>query len=109
MRTRRVVLWSVVGKVEHITCRSTPLFTLTSRDYRDAYRHRQKTYIVLLSLGRIGIAWIGKLAKGKENQPPRGMAPAAKNATPGRRKKTGQQYFDVGKVGRYVMIDKRKS
>ncbi|GIZ46619.1 hypothetical protein CKM354_000973900 [Cercospora kikuchii] len=32
------------------------------------------------------------------------MAPAAKNGTPGRRKKTGQQYFDVGKVGRRTGI-----
>ncbi|KAM3423212.1 hypothetical protein BST61_g662 [Cercospora zeina] len=32
------------------------------------------------------------------------MAPAANNATPGRRKKTGQQYFDVGKVGRKTGI-----
>ncbi|KAF2206952.1 hypothetical protein CERZMDRAFT_115429 [Cercospora zeae-maydis SCOH1-5] len=32
------------------------------------------------------------------------MAAAAKNATPGRRKKTDQQYFDVGKVGRKTGI-----
>ncbi|KAI5368188.1 Putative centromere protein C/Mif2/cnp3 [Septoria linicola] len=32
------------------------------------------------------------------------MAPSTKNTTPGRRKKTGQQYFDVGKVGRKTGI-----
>lgn len=47
---------------------------------------------------------IETLAEGKENRLPRDMAPTAKSATPGRRKKTDQQYFDVGKVGRYVMM-----
>ncbi|KXT07101.1 hypothetical protein AC578_2388 [Pseudocercospora eumusae] len=32
------------------------------------------------------------------------MAPAAKSTTPGRRKKSDQQYFDVGKVGRKTGI-----
>ncbi|CZT23869.1 uncharacterized protein RCC_09584 [Ramularia collo-cygni] len=32
------------------------------------------------------------------------MAPAAKSTTPGRRKKTDNQYFDVGKVGRKTGI-----
>lgn len=32
------------------------------------------------------------------------MAPAGKNTTPGRRKRTDNQYFDVGKVGRKTGI-----
>ena len=32
------------------------------------------------------------------------MAPAAKNNTPGRRQRTGNQYFEPGKVGRKTGI-----
>lgn len=61
----------------------------------------------------------GKLELDKENRPPRGMAPtmSAKKAaqanmdgktnaqhTPGRRGRTGNQYFDIGKVGRKTGI-----
>lgn len=47
-----------------------------------------------------------ELATGKENRPPRGMAPAGKNNTPGRRRRTDNhnQFFDVGKVGRKTGI-----
>lgn len=58
----------------------------------------------------------GKLEVDKENWPPRGMPPslsakkqanmngAAGQHTPGRRGRTGNQYFDVGKVGRKTGI-----
>lgn len=55
----------------------------------------------------------GKLELDKENWPPRGMAHPlsakktnmdGKQHTPGRRGRTGNQYFDVGKVGRKTGI-----
>lgn len=45
---------------------------------------------------------IAKLEVDKENRPPRGMAKGKGNITPGRRRKAQDQYFDVGKVGRYA-------
>ena len=42
----------------------------------------------------------------KENRPPRGMAAdgkkTPKGSTPGRPKRKGNEFFDVGKVGRYA-------
>lgn len=73
--------------------------------YRDAYRQyprQNRQFASTPHPTRVGLLGLGELATGKENRPPRGMASAANNATPGRRKKTGQQYFDVGKVGRYA-------
>ncbi len=46
-----------------------------------------------------------KLDYDKENRAPRGMAQnekKGKGSTPGRPKKKGNQFWDIGKVGRYV-------
>jgi hypothetical protein len=49
-------------------------------------------------------ATLDKLEVDKENRAPRNMAQAEKKkTTPGRPKKKGNQYWDVGKVGRYAM------
>lgn len=48
---------------------------------------------------------LDKLELDKENRPPRGMAVEKKGkgkGTPGRPKKKANQYFEVGKVGRYA-------
>ena len=48
-----------------------------------------------------------KLELDKENRLPRSMAQAEKKAkalTPGRPKKAGNQFFDVGKIGRYAHV-----
>jgi hypothetical protein len=55
----------------------------------------------LCSFGRPSV----KLDYDKENRAPRGMGQAekkAKGSTPGRPKKKGTQFWDIGKVGRYV-------
>ena len=47
-----------------------------------------------------------KLEADKENRAPRGMAQVGRKkrgGTPGRPKKTDNQFFDIGKVGRYAI------
>jgi hypothetical protein len=91
------------------------LFTLEiDGEVNTALRDEQHTNItralsqhstLALALPAHIILRIANVALGKENQPPRGMAPTAKNATPGRRRRADNQYFDVGKVGRYAHMD----
>lgn len=99
---KTITLALVGGRLPHVNkpsksitrrCATHPLRTFTSRPFRAFTPINVPT-----------------LAIGKENRPPRGMVPAAKpkknatSTTPGRRQRTDNQYFDVGKVGRKTGI-----